>query len=29
MDAKIWFQWFEDDGVPHEYLMTEGYIWTG
>ena len=29
MDAKVWFQWFEDDGVPHEYLMTEGYIWTG
>lgn len=27
--AKIWFQTFEDDGVPHEYLMTEGYIWTG
>jgi hypothetical protein len=25
----VWFQWFEDDGVPHEYLMTEGYIWTG
>lgn len=29
MDAKVWFQWFEDDGVPHEYLCTEGYIWTG
>ncbi len=29
MDAKVWFQWFEDDGVPHEYMMTEGYIWTG
>lgn len=29
MDAKVWFQWFEDDGVPHEYLVTEGYIWTG
>lgn len=28
-DAKVWFQWFEDDGVPHEYLMTEGYLWTG
>ena len=28
-DAQVWFQWFEDDGVPHEYLMTEGYIWTG
>lgn len=29
MDAKVWFQWFEDDGVQHEYLCTEGYIWTG
>ena len=29
MDAKVWFQWFEDDGVAHEYLVTEGYIWTG
>ena len=29
MDAKVWFEWFEDDGVPHEYLCTEGYIWTG
>lgn len=28
-DAKVWFQWFEDDGVPHEYLCTEGIIWTG
>ena len=28
-NAKVWFQWFEDDGVPHEYLMTEGVIWTG
>jgi len=25
----VWFQWFEDDGVPHEYLLTEGIIWTG
>ena len=29
MDANVWFQWFEDDGVQHEYLCTEGYIWTG
>ena len=29
MDAKVWFQWFKDDGVDHEYLCTEGYIWTG
>jgi len=26
--AKIWFQKFTDDGVEHEYLMTEGYLWT-
>ena len=30
MNAKIWFQYFQDfDGVVREYLMTEGYIWTG
>ena len=28
-NAKVWFEWFEDDGVAHEYLLTEGYIWTG
>ena len=28
-DAKVWFEWYEDDGVAHEYLLTEGYIWTG
>lgn len=28
-DAKVWFQWFQDDGVAHEYLCTEGIIWTG
>lgn len=28
MDAKVWFQKFVDDGVEHEYLCTEGYIWT-
>lgn len=27
-DAKVWFQKFLDDGVEHEYLCTEGYIWT-
>lgn len=27
--AKCWFQKFLDDSVEHEYLMTEGYIWTG
>ena len=29
LNARAWFQKFEDDGVEHEYLMTEGYIWTG
>lgn len=29
LNAKCWFQKFMDDGVEHEYLMTEGYIWTG
>ena len=28
LNAKIWFQKFKDDGVEHEYLMTEGYLWT-
>lgn len=28
-NAKVWFQRFSDDGVEHEYLCTEGYIWTG
>ena len=29
LNAKCWFQKFEDDGIIHEYLMTEGYLWTG
>ena len=30
LNAKVWFQKFLDDGVDErEYLMTEGYIWTG
>lgn len=30
LGAKVWFQKFLDDGtMEHEYLMTEGYIWTG
>ena len=29
-NAKIWFQKFLDDGqYEREYLMTEGYLWTG
>ena len=30
LGAKVWFQKFLDDGVDErEYLMTEGYLWTG
>ena len=29
INAKVWFQKFLDDGKEeHEYLMTEGYIWS-
>lgn len=29
-NAKCWFQKFLDDGKnEHEYLMTEGWLWTG
>lgn len=30
LNAKVWFQKFLDDGVnEREYLVTEGYLWTG
>jgi hypothetical protein len=30
LSAKVWFQKFlDDDSVEREYLMTEGWIWTG
>ena len=30
LGAKVWFQKFLDDGVEErEYLMTEGWLWTG
>ena len=30
LGAKVWFQKFLDDGVnEREYLMTEGWLWTG
>ncbi len=29
LNPKVWFQKFSDEGVEHEYLMTEGYLWTG
>lgn len=28
-NANVWFEKFEDDGVEHEYLVTDVYIWTG
>ncbi len=28
-NAKVWFQKFNDEGIEHEYLCTECYIWTG
>ena len=28
LGAKVWFQKFLDDGIEHEYLMTEGYVWS-
>ena len=29
LNAKVWFEKFNDNGVVHEYLVTEGWIWTG
>ena len=30
LNAKVWFQWFlDDDGVQREYMVTEGWLWTG
>lgn len=30
LNAKVWFEKFLDDGnLEHEYLVTEGYLWTG
>lgn len=26
LNAKCWFEEFDDDGIKHEYLMTEGYL---
>lgn len=28
-NAKVWFEKYSDNGVVHEYLVTEGYLWTG
>ncbi len=30
LNAKVWFQKFiDDDSVEREYMMTEGWLWTG
>ena len=30
MNAKVWFEKFlDDDEVEREYVVTEGYLWTG
>jgi hypothetical protein len=29
LNAKVWFQKFIEFGVEREYLMTEGWLWTG
>ena len=29
LGAKVWFQKFQEGGIEREYLMTEGYLWTG
>lgn len=27
-DARVWFEKFTDNGIEHEYLCTECYLWT-
>lgn len=27
-NPKVWFEKFMDDGIEHEYLCVEGYVWT-
>ena len=29
LNAKVWFQKFMDEGIEREYLVTEGWLWTG
>ena len=29
LNARVWFEKYSDNGVVHEYLVTEGYLWTG
>ena len=29
LKAQAWFEKYVDNGIEHEYLVTEGYLWTG
>ena len=29
LNAQAWFEKYNDNGIEHEYLVTEGYLWTG
>lgn len=29
LGAQAWFEKYLDNGIEHEYLVTEGYLWTG
>lgn len=29
LNAKVWFQKYLENNIEREYLVTEGYIWTG
>lgn len=29
LNAQAWFEKYIDNGIEHEYLVTEGYLWTG
>ena len=29
LNAKVWFEKFADEGIEREYLVTEGWLWTG
>lgn len=29
LGARVWFEKFLEDNIEREYLMTEGYLWTG
>ena len=29
LNARVWFEKYLENGVEREYLLTEGYLWTG